>query len=247
MLLAVGGALVSMFSGYLDPSWQEVGFIAGIVLCLLGVLGTVWHVVNNVRESRGRPRLMLDPIHVIAFGLLIVLVGIGWQAFRSTVPPSQLATLQNQLKDLQANFDALVKPRTISEEQEKTLVDYLLPRDHGSIRIVFEDLDSEASKYASILNKAIERGGWQISRMSPNATPLPEGVHIHTWIKRGEKKPHGADLLQQAFLEASIPLMGTGSGGGEETVVELRVGPKPRTLPKTRSVFINPNAADAIR
>ena len=105
IVLMLGGALVSAFSGVLPEAWQLAGFIAGIAAIIVGGLGSLWHLLNERRARQGKSRIGLEPLHIIGLGLLIALGGVGWQIF--------WGSSSSQLERLQADFDRLVRPRLL--------------------------------------------------------------------------------------------------------------------------------------
>ena len=57
-------------------------------------------------------------------------------------------------------------PRGLSADQSKRLVEYLLPREHYLIYIVYSDEDQEAKEYAQQFWQALKEASWD-PRMTP--------------------------------------------------------------------------------
>ena len=75
------GAFGAFGATVLPVNWQLAGFIAGCTSMSVAALGTAAHFVNQHRETHNRPRLKMEPIHLIVIGLLIALSGVAWQHF----------------------------------------------------------------------------------------------------------------------------------------------------------------------
>jgi hypothetical protein len=90
----VASLLVSAFASRL-PNWaQDGGYYLGLTLAAWVMMASIWHWIDRWRADHGKPRLKLEPIHLIALGLLIALVGVGWQLYRgSTSASSQKLTV----------------------------------------------------------------------------------------------------------------------------------------------------------
>jgi hypothetical protein len=87
-LLIIGGALMSAFSNSFPPGFQLFGLYLGIALSLAGVMASTWHWLNQWRVRRGKPRVKLEPSHLISIGLIggaiflsIAAAGYAWQTF----------------------------------------------------------------------------------------------------------------------------------------------------------------------
>lgn len=72
--LLVGGALMSAFAGTFPLSIQTWGRDIGIACASLGFLAVAWHWINLWREHLRKPRLKVEPLHLIVMGLGGVLV-----------------------------------------------------------------------------------------------------------------------------------------------------------------------------
>ncbi len=59
-----------------------------MALAGVGAAATVWHWTNEWRERNGKKRLMFEPIHLVAVGLLIALCGVAWQIYRDANAPA---------------------------------------------------------------------------------------------------------------------------------------------------------------
>jgi hypothetical protein len=228
----VAGYLVSAFSGRLPEGWQDIGLWAGIVVGTVALMGLVLH---SIVQWRGEKRV--TPVDLIILGLggmilfgCLTLGGVVWQARSPALPLSELNEMKVGITDLKAAFDKYVKPRDITEQQFDALVAYLLPRDHHSLRIIFAAPDDEAAHYADRLARAIRKGGWDVPGLVSQDKPMAPGLTIQTWFAPNDRVAgKAAELLQEALAEAQIPITGTGSGGGvNESVVELRIGPRQR-------------------
>jgi hypothetical protein len=77
-LLLVGGALMSAFASRLPDSIQALGLEIGVISAFLGCIGLTYHFANEWRERRGKPRIKLEPSHLIILGLVLAVVGTGW-------------------------------------------------------------------------------------------------------------------------------------------------------------------------
>jgi len=77
-----GKALTALAGGYVSqhpeifPSWAV---LLGAAVSLWVVVAFLWHAVSTWREHKGKPRLRLEPSHIIILGLAIALAGVVWQ------------------------------------------------------------------------------------------------------------------------------------------------------------------------
>src|SRR5260370_32145907 len=86
------GAAMNQYSNKL-PDWAgPYGEIAGAALALWVVLAFLWHGVNAWRQHKQKPRLKLEPSHVIILGLAIALCAVIWHSRRAPLAPSAAAT-----------------------------------------------------------------------------------------------------------------------------------------------------------
>jgi preprotein translocase subunit Sec61beta len=92
-LLAICGGYVSQ-NPQIFPSWAV---LLGAVVALWIVLAFVWHAINAWREHNQKPRLRLDPSHVIILGLAIAAIGVVWQ-MRATSKPLDAAHAKGGLE-----------------------------------------------------------------------------------------------------------------------------------------------------
>jgi len=77
--LIVGGALMSAFSSQYWEWLQWLGATAGAVIAGVGVCATFWHWINLWRAHQGKPRLELNPSHLIIAVLIVALGFALWQ------------------------------------------------------------------------------------------------------------------------------------------------------------------------
>jgi hypothetical protein len=95
---------MSAFSNSLPLGLQTAGLWLGIVLLMFGCIAIIPHWINVWREKSGKPRLMLEPFHLIIFGLIGTLVwaatalgGVIWQQrLSSGVPDKPASTVQTR-------------------------------------------------------------------------------------------------------------------------------------------------------
>jgi hypothetical protein len=118
--LILGGSLSSAFSGSL-PAWlQPLGLYAGISLAGIGAGASIWHWLNDRRSKQGKKRLSLEPIYLATFGLVVAIVGVGWQISRGfqtadvvAAPPTELA--KPPMKQMLTAYDVEQRQRAIDE------------------------------------------------------------------------------------------------------------------------------------
>lgn len=236
-----GGGLVGAFSGRLPDTWQDIGLYTGLTLCSIGVVATIWHLVNVRRRQRGKPVIMFEPIHLIGVGLLVALIGVGWQIWRGPTTGSPSAELQSQISEIRADLDRYVKPRRITEEQHGTIVKFLLDRKPPeTVHILHHSPDDEAASYAAQINHALIKADWKTTSYAGVPPNLPR--EDRTIIKTGiyffveytptqHENSRAIRLLEDAFREAKIQAGGMGSwtnSQGKEMKLYLCIGPRPR-------------------
>lgn len=189
--------------------------------------------MNADRLARGKDVLVLEPTHLIGLGLIIVLVGVGWQALQ----PSDPRALAEKLNKLEYDFDKLVRPRTISEEQISTIEKFLLERADQRKKAVihYPPSNEEASEYAAGIYHGFRRGGWEASiKPLDHGQSVNDGLSFQVYAPPMDEeatRPTTQELVMRALAAAKITY--NGSGGGvrqdvEETTVFFYVGHRPR-------------------
>lgn len=214
-----------------------LNYIANLVPQLAGVtnmtgaitvaaIGLALWLISWHRKQRTAGNVGVEPSYIIAAGFVLVALGFIWQA---VYPPASAKMLAN----LQSDFNRLVKPRVLSEEQMAAVEKFLLQRPKQKIKFVFEQYDSEANQYAVHLYRTFERAHWEVASLTTDKDiRLPEGLSFTVKYPResnGDK--NASDDITRAFKEANIPLQGSGSSRDSETgelYVIMNVGPRPK-------------------
>jgi hypothetical protein len=167
----------------------------------------------------------------------------------SSADKKTLEDIQSKLTDLGSRFDEYIKPRSLTAEQIRKLVEYLLPRDHFLLYIQYRDEDQEAKEYAQQFYSPLREAGLD-ARMQPTeydgklktGGTLSPGITINY---RLFKTPvvgvsRAAEILQRAFSAADVRVAGGGGGGPnaneppQDDITVLAVGPRPlRIRPPT--------------
>lgn len=81
-------AIAAVVGGYVSnnpqifPSWAV---LVGAAVALWVVLAFLWHALNTWREHNQKPRIKLEPSHIIMLGLIIGLGGAVWQMWQPQV------------------------------------------------------------------------------------------------------------------------------------------------------------------
>ncbi|HWX83012.1 MAG TPA: hypothetical protein VNZ48_05360 [Xanthobacteraceae bacterium] len=107
------GALSAFLPGVVAPNLQVIGASIGAALILVSIAGATGHTVNEHRAKQGKPRLKLEPSHLILLGLVIAAIGASWQMYRGPVQHAPLT---------QAEKDEITKP---FRDEVKSLKDQL--------------------------------------------------------------------------------------------------------------------------
>src|ERR1700730_1002455 len=103
-----GLGLMSAFAASVFPApWALIGFCSGFALVVVAVIGVGWHSINVRLATRGKPSLKLQPIHIIALGLLISLSGVAWHIYSGSMatPVSIIASGKTPLKRMFTAYD----------------------------------------------------------------------------------------------------------------------------------------------
>lgn len=190
----------------------------------------------------------LEPANLIIFGALgvwafatLLVIGIIWRLAAPQVQTAELTALTSKLDAVQNDFARYAKPRELTAEQVQAIVDYLLPRDHQSLTIVYRPPDEEAHRYFTQLFQTFREAGWdvqtnQISAGTPYADfTVVQGLMIQARYGPAFKggTPKKVDLIQNALSRAKVVYNGVGGSYGtpglsnDEVQLILIVGPRP--------------------
>ncbi|MBO6949754.1 MAG: hypothetical protein JJ855_17375 [Rhodospirillales bacterium] len=221
---------MSAFSGRLPENLQDIGLAFGIAAIAIGAISVIWHWINNWRASKGRARLVLEPIHLLGAGLLLALVGVGWQMWKG---PASGGANSGKITEIESVLDRLVSPRQFTDEQAQKLEEFLLKREKHKIEILYIPSNQEAAEYAAKLFNAFRNAEWEASIFAaPHDRTMNEGVEYRIqYPPDAPPSPTTGQLLQRALEHAGVPLRGGGSSRQqdfEETKVFLYVGHRPR-------------------
>src|SRR5712664_1658831 len=99
-----GKALAAACGGYVSnhpeifPSWAV---LVGAAVALWVVLAFLWHAMNTLREHQKKPRITLEPHHIIILGLFIALGAVIWMMAKSDKEDPRIAQFQKQIATLQ--------------------------------------------------------------------------------------------------------------------------------------------------
>jgi hypothetical protein len=150
--LFVGGFGVACAFGstVLPANLQVSGFVVGCLAMAVAGCGTIVHLVNEYRVNRDRPRLKLEPIHIIALGLLIALGGVGWQWLQSKPIPVFAA------KPLATDAVPLVLPKAVMSPPSIKYSDAEKNELRDAIRQVVKLLDGDGEKLADQINAVLQ-------------------------------------------------------------------------------------------
>jgi hypothetical protein len=83
------GFMSAFLPTVLELNWQKLGVGVGAGLMLIACAGAAWHLINDFRESRDKPRLELRSSYAVIAGLLIIIIGMGWQLYSGYQPSAR--------------------------------------------------------------------------------------------------------------------------------------------------------------
>ena len=135
------------------------------------------------------------------------------------------------MRDLHNDFEKYVLPRHLAQSQFDKLTASLTKI--GANTIYFKSSNNqEANEYATQLEEAFRRSGWQVEMGSPDDKPLINNPGMELYETGvGVRKDRDARLfqmLQMALGDADIPWGGAGGDGpGVEYRIFILVGTRP--------------------
>lgn len=197
----------------------------------------------------------LEPSHLIIIGavmawfaITIIAAGVIWHQYAPQIQSKDISEIKDSLAAIKTNHKRYSEPRSLSERQAKIIREYLLPRDHFDVHVVFIPDDQESTQYASSIQSVLTEGGWfprytgiyQIGDFNPGAV-FATGLHfgVLRTPKAGPTPPQAKSLiiLNEAFAKANV-----GSSQGQhpsltpktesdEGVAYILVGHRPLMMP----------------
>jgi hypothetical protein len=145
----VAGFLMSAFATKFPDGFQALGLYAGLVLALWTAGATAWHRADLWRIGRGKPRVRLEPSHLIIIGLAIAVVGMAWQLYQGPKvikevvqvpiaatpppakpsPPRQLTAYEKEqrLRAVDEIYNIMATQLTPAWQEGRNLFNQLLP------------------------------------------------------------------------------------------------------------------------
>jgi len=235
---------------------------AGIVSILAVILFTsVWH---RGRRKEGKPGV--QTWHFIVVGIagvwLFMSLALGAAAvwfYRTKAiaetPPITMPTaavfsrdtgslvtdLASKIEALQISFDVYIKPRGITPEQGKTIVDFLLPRAHFPVDVFAYDAnDEEAVEYAAQIANVLRRAEWDVSNPPSDGRRVNKGTTVFTIMGANSKgSPKSAQLLMEAFGAARVWVAGSNTTDPTkpDDKTTIIVGRRPLKMPHPTEII----------
>jgi hypothetical protein len=159
----LAGSLVSAFSNRLPEVLQTFGLFAGLAFALLFAVAWGWHIGDTLRTKRGKPKLKLEPIHVIILGLMIALGGVTWQWRTGLAVDPQVTALQTEVANLRKDLANAVQTKPVFPLKEIPIV----KTDPSDVRIKLEAIDSILVLLRADSEEMIDKGmqlatgGWR--------------------------------------------------------------------------------------
>jgi hypothetical protein len=149
-----GVGLMSAFASTIMPqNLQWIGFFGGASLVGMACFGSAWHGLNIFRESQGKPRLTLEPSHLIIAGLFIAVVGMGWQLYRSPKIVTAAAYTQGELN--KAVDDAKAASQAELDDLKQKLADALKNANGGSSGFAPVEVKIPSKNYSAAEKRAL--------------------------------------------------------------------------------------------
>src|SRR4030095_9529510 len=157
------------------------------------------------RSRRGnRGKRVLEPIYLIIFGLAIFAFGWIWFIGRPSVSSSEIAELSSKLNTVQDEYERLVKPRKLSDEQAEKIEKFLLERQsiRAPVVVYYAHSNQEAHEYASGFYHAFRRGGWDVTIKALGFDQtVSDGTKVEvSWPNNAEEKQK--QMVSEAIARA---------------------------------------------
>lgn len=216
----------------LTRKWPSISAVAvGALLILLSIF---W------RPSTGSGAALMQTLNQWGSNpapyAVILLLFWGYLQTLVIQRNAELATFRNDQHSIAEVLDRLVLPRTLSQSQANSAVQYLQNFPPQDVTIEVIQGDGEASSYAAQFNNLFTRAGWSLKWKW--STDIPNGglgidfiqTMAHNQIPADFKNPKVDLLLKMALGYAGIYVDGGTSGGTSISTTEdcltLKIGPR---------------------
>lgn len=216
----------------------------GWLLDWLGRLAMLEEAAKREDLSDAAQWLFSTPWWVPAIFGAVLTVALIWELHRSATKTSavQLADLSeaiSQVREMRALFERHVKPRELSQEQMDAMEQFLIARPKHKIRIVVDQSNGEAARFAKQILQIFGRAHWDARMVQPKKDSDPlllqEGLFLGMYFKMGQGPLAGKteDDITRALGKAGIAFTATTATAsatieGSELDIALVVGHRPR-------------------
>lgn len=210
--LAIGGSA---------PNWLVVVSLVIIGVILL-VLSAVWPLRSA--ESHSFFSSLFFPIMAYRKSWVTAVVLLLW------------VSLSLQIHSLRSDIDTYVMPRQLTQEQASEVQSYLMSREPHSIEVKVNSTDQEAIEYASQIQSAIKRGGWDVKFDTPvDDIQVNTTTGLATWedgenSRSNDPRHDPKQLVLEAFQSAHVVFNGGGGASAGTYKLFIIVGRRPLAL-----------------
>jgi len=150
------------------------------------------------------------------------------------------------VRSLRRDFDAYIKPRTVTRNQAERIKRILRAGTPHKITVKADPHDREAFEYGVQLRNAISAGGWEVELITSKDPPHPSdalSMHEDGFQKRTKEDDERRNVWKKAMDKAKVEIPGMSASNGDEPYkLYLVVGRRPIDIrPKTpRVIWIGP-------
>jgi hypothetical protein len=244
LLATILGVIVPMRYPTFAPELLTMVFWGGIVGMGGCFIWLLYEHLNEAWQNWWRERRMTPLIGIIACSIgLAVFLALFLRQQNQSPSDIRLAEIEAKTDSIRYDFNKFVMPRGLSADQSKRLVEYLLPREHYLIYIVYSDEDQEAKEYAQQFWQALKEASWDprmtpadVGGKTPTRMAFSPGVRINYTIAKEpfDGSTRAASLLGRALGQANIQTSGGGGGPSKtpisDDITELMIGPRPLSI-----------------
>lgn len=167
-------------------------------------------IAGRSRQAAILKGFLMWPSIGIIIGGMIFIVSVAWM----------LNDNRRAVHEISQVLSRYVLPRHLSEQQIKTISDYLSQHEPQKFKMAVTKNNGEANGYASDIRQALVNGGWELVSTDYNTEFTQAGIaaqfqeSLESARHNDPKHPKPPDLLNGAFKSARVTDLSIGRGSG---------------------------------